>query len=115
PVQIEPAVLYRHDIACLFDRGDLQFSREVLSRHNPGVITPHQDLFLQSGKEVVRCNDLCRGAYAAKDTGNDHQLRTEHLSDGLVTETDTQDAFGGGILPDKEEQQPRLFGETGTG
>src|SRR5690554_2409961 len=112
---IEPLVFHRHDIAGVVHRSDLEISREILFRDNPGVITPHQDLFRQSGKEIVSCNELCRGLYAVKDKGYVHQLRTEHLTDGLVTETDTQDTFGGGILPDKGEQQPRLFRETGTG
>lgn len=84
PVQIECTVPHRHDITCLVYCGDLQISREILSRDNPGVITPHQDLFRQTGKEIITCSYLRRRLYAVKDKRNIFQFGTKNHPYGLM-------------------------------
>ena len=114
-VQVERAVSHGHDGSLPIQGSYFQLNREILMIDNPGVVSPHSNLLRESGREIVISNNLHRRMHPVKHERNILQLRTKHLSNGLMPKTYTQNTLAGCVPLDEGQQQSSLFRETGAG
>ena len=105
---VEGLVSQGHHLSLVADGSDFEAIGEVLIRHHPRVITADGDVSFDATEDRIIAHDMARGRDTVKDIRQILQLATKHLTDGLMTEADTQDRFLACIGTDDVEQQACL-------
>lgn len=108
-------VAERHDIAFITGAGNLQACGEVVSVHNPRVVTSHLYGFVQTLKDIVICTDMGRSGYSVEDAAQVGKLAAKDFSYGLMPQAYAKDGFLAGIGADNIKQQTGFAGNARTG
>jgi len=94
--------------------GDLEAFGEVFPVHHPGVVAPGDEGGGNAAEEhVVLGDDVDGSLYPVKDLAEVEQSPAEGFADGLMPQTDPEDAFLVTVAPDELGHDARLGWDAG--